>query len=190
MCLAVNIHDGKCACQHRHERRNIRIVLKNKKDSESIVTSTLLFSKHLVWSSCIPTLGATPISYKSLKLQKFGERTPELLECTNLWGAHTRTICMNSIDIHALAGCYTTLSSSLRSPTLGHTSRETEAGTITAASLTTPHANILPAWPSGTPIMHLAAVSARILLLQASAQLLAQSCKVRFGTSQTLFDSR
>ncbi len=103
MCLAVNIHDGKCPCQHRHARRNIRIVLKNKKDSESIVTSTLLFSKHLVWSSCIQILGATTFSYKSLKHQKFGEPTPELLECTNLWGAHTRTICMNSIVIDTLA---------------------------------------------------------------------------------------
>jgi len=103
MCLAVNIHDGKCPCQHRHARRNIRIVHKNKKDSESIVTSTLLFSKHLVWSSCIHILGATTFSYKSWKLQKFGERTPEVLECTNLWGAHTRTICMNSIVIHTLS---------------------------------------------------------------------------------------
>ena len=50
MCVAVNIDGVKCPCQHRHAARNIRIVHKNKKDSESIVTSTLLFSKHWVGS--------------------------------------------------------------------------------------------------------------------------------------------
>jgi hypothetical protein len=77
VCLTVNTNDGKTPGQNTHATRNVRILHKNKKETESIVTSTLLFSKHLVWSSCIQILDATKLSYKSFKLQKFGDRILE-----------------------------------------------------------------------------------------------------------------